>query len=261
MARKRGFEIDMSESFPHLPSAPIVEAVIHWTARSGKELQREDLKVQLSERLTNYPECQPTGLLQVEAAVSAEGASESRRTSWHGFRFTSSDTLHIVQFNRDGMVFSRLQPYMNWETFSAEGLRLWAIFADLFQPSEIQRLGVRFINRISQVTVDEIGRYLENPPECLQAIRVPMDAFLFQGTYRVPRQPYQINVTQTFQPSLPPTNEGGLILDIDVFTAQSFPCEDSILKEHLARMRWLKNKAFFSLMTKRAIKTFGRAKT
>jgi uncharacterized protein (TIGR04255 family) len=260
MARRPAFKFDLAESFPHLPSAPIVEAVIHWTARAGKELQPDELKNQLRERLADYPECQPVGLLQLEAAVSAEGASESRRASWHGFRLTSSDKLHIVQFNRDGLIFSRLQPYKKWKNFSTEGLRLWGIFLELSQPSEVQRLGVRFINRISPITAGEIRDYLKNPPECLDALGLPMDAFLFQTTQGVPKSPFQFNVTQTFQPSLPPQNQGGLIFDIDVFTTQRFPCEDKILKDHLAKMRWLKNKAFFDLMTNDAIEKFKRTK-
>ena len=31
------FKIDLSESFEHLPNAPIVEAVIHWRARAEKK--------------------------------------------------------------------------------------------------------------------------------------------------------------------------------------------------------------------------------
>jgi uncharacterized protein (TIGR04255 family) len=260
MAPARAFKFDLAESFPHLPSAPIVEAVINWTARAGKELQRDELKRHLTERLPDYPECQLVGLLQIEAEVSAEGASESRRANWHGFRLTSSDKLHIVQFNRDGLVFSRLQPYLDWQRFSGEGLRLWKIFVDLFQPSEVQRLGVRFINRISPIVVAEVGRHLENPPECLESFGLPMVGFFYQSTHEVPKRPFQINVTQTIQPSLPPQNEAGLIFDIDVFTKQAFRCEDEILKDHLAKMRWLKNKVFFSLLTKRAIKLFKRAK-
>lgn len=261
MASARAFKFDLTESFPNLPSAPIVEAVIHWTARAGKELQPQELKRHLCERLTDYQDCQPVGLLQVEQEFHADGsARESRQANGHGFRLTSSDKMYIVQFNRDGLVFSRLQPYLDWDSFSAEGLRLWVIFVDLFQPSEVERLGVRFINRISPIVVAKVGRYLENPPECLEPLGLPMEGFFYQSTHDVPKRPFQIKIAQTIQPSLPPQNEPGLIFDIDVSTKQAFPCEDEILKDHLAKMRWLKNKAFFSLMTKHAIKLFKRAK-
>ena len=46
------FEIDFSEEFSSLPSAPIAEAVIHWRARSENPL--EDVLGQLKEKLPNY---------------------------------------------------------------------------------------------------------------------------------------------------------------------------------------------------------------
>ena len=33
MTRSRQLNIEVEESFPHLPMAPVVEAVIHWQAR------------------------------------------------------------------------------------------------------------------------------------------------------------------------------------------------------------------------------------
>ncbi|MCH7551913.1 DNA topoisomerase 4 subunit A [Patescibacteria group bacterium] len=66
-----------------------------------------------------------------------------------GLKLHSNDNLHIVQFNKGAFIFSRLKPYANWEQFSQEALRLWAIYCELLKPSEVRRIGLRFINRIS----------------------------------------------------------------------------------------------------------------
>jgi pimeloyl-ACP methyl ester carboxylesterase len=56
---------------------------------------------------------------------------------------------------------------------------------------------------------------------------------------------------------IPPDNdEFGFILDIDVFTRDAFECSDEILREHLPKMRLLKDEAFFSLIKPRAINSF-----
>ena len=55
-------------------------------------------------------------------------------------------SCYVAQFTRNGFVFSRLKPYEGWETFEAEAKRLWCIYRELAEPSEVQRLGVRFIN-------------------------------------------------------------------------------------------------------------------
>lgn len=63
------------------------------------------------------------------------------------------------------------------------------------------------------------------------------------------------------QPPTPPhAEEHGLILDIDVFTKPDFSCqlgEGNPLDDHLAKLRWLKNKIFFSLLTEDAIRRLG----
>src|SRR5207244_403675 len=67
---------------------------------------------------------------------------------WRGLRFRSVDEKHIVQFNRDGFVFSRLEPYTNWVNVSRGGLRLWDMFKEMAKPVAIHRIGLRYINRI-----------------------------------------------------------------------------------------------------------------
>ena len=261
MKRQREFQLDLTETFPHLPAAPVVEAVLHWHARAGKTIPTEELKKLLAERLPEYPECHPQHQPELQAQFAADGSStQDRRDTWHGFRLTSRDRLQIVQFTRDGIVFSRLTPYENWDAFAAEGQRLWRVFVELAEPSEVQRLGVRFINRILPVKLADVGHHLVSPPKCLEPLGLPMNGFLYQSLHDVPAEPFQINVVQTLQPPVPPKTEGfGLILDIDVFTTRAFPPVNEILQEHLAKMRWLKNRTFFSLMSKRAIKSFTKA--
>lgn len=252
------FKIDVEEQFPRLPAAPIVEAVIHWVARSEKSVAPDDVRKQLTERLSDFAECQAQQEPRFDAHLGPDGSSrEIRERTWRGFRLTSGNKLHVVQFNRDGLIFSRLEPYEHWETFANAGVRIWRVFAELLEPSEIQRLGVRFINRIAPVDRTKLGKYLARPPRCLDPLGLRMERFLHQSLYDVPDHPFRINVVQTIQPPAPPRNEGnGLILDIDVFTTQAFEPSDATLQCYLSQMRWLKNKTFFSLLTKSAIKRF-----
>ena len=258
MAEVPTFQFNLDEQFPHLPSAPVVEAVVHWRARAKEPWEPDSLCEQLVQRLPDYPNCQPQHEMQFEAQfVGDDSATHRREVRLLGFRLISADGRYIVQFNRNGLVFSRLEPYNDWDTFSNEGLRIWTIFLELASPAEIQRLGVRFVNRIPLRKRTLLGRYLSKPPKCLEPLGLPMSRFLYQSIHDVPGHPFQINVTQTIQPPKPPhTEELGLILDIDVFTTQAFDCDQEILKSNLAMMRWLKDKAFFSLLKPKAIQSF-----
>jgi uncharacterized protein (TIGR04255 family) len=258
MSRAAEFQFDLEKEFPNLPAAPIVEAVIHWRARATVPWQPDTLKNELAARLPEYDECEPQRLLHVHAEIDAEGSkTQMGRDSFVGLRLTSANSLQIAQFNRNGLVFSRLKPYVEWESFSVEGLRLWRIFLDLARPSEVERLGVRFINQIPLKQITDVGKVMAKPPKCLDSLGLPLSSFFHQSTYEVPQQPYGINVTQTIQPpTLPDNKEFQLILDIDTFTKEPFEGEGIVLQQHLLKMRLLKDEAFFSLLRPKAIKAF-----
>jgi uncharacterized protein (TIGR04255 family) len=260
MARAAEFQFNLEKAFPNLPAAPIVEAVIHWRARATSPWQPDALKKELAARLPEYDQCEPQRLLHVHAEIDAEGSkTQMGHDSFVGYRLTSVDSLQIAQFNRNGLVFSRLKPYVDWESFSTEGLRLWRMFLDLARPSEVERLGVRFINQIPLKQITDVGKVMAKPPKCLDSLGLPLSSFFHQSTYEVPQEPYGINVTQTIQPPTPADNkEFQLILDIDAFTKEPFDGEGDVLHEHLLKMRLLKDEAFFSLLRPKAIKAFER---
>ena len=252
-------EINIGEPFEHLPHAPIVEAVIDIRARATQKMEESSARTYLEGRLEGY------GFLDSRRAfhgeVRLEGGKPSqavRDLGWHGVRFRSSDGRHIAQFNLDGFVFSRLEPYEKWEQLSEEALRLWNVFKELAQPGEIQRIGLRFINRIhlppGELRVED---YIQPAPTSPHGLDLPFHGFMHHDTLAVPGHPYAVNVIRTIQP--PQTADAlgvALILDIDVFTNQEFELNDVLLVRRLLEMRWLKNKAFFGSITKKALEMF-----
>ena len=87
--------------------------------------------------------------------------------------------MHIAQFNKDAFVFSRLNPYEDWERFSGEALRLWGIYCELLKPSEVRRVGLRFINRVVvKQTRVELADYYKYSPETLKELNWPLTGYL-----------------------------------------------------------------------------------
>ena len=254
--------INIKELFQHLPRAPIVEAVIDIRARPSAVLEEALLKPQLEVRLDGYEFLDSQQKIQIQHEVSLKGEPLPgpiiRDMGWKGLRFQSTDKKHIAQFNRDGFVFSRLEPYQSWEQLYEEGMRLWYLYAELAQPAEIHRIGLRYINRI-QLPPDELcfEDYLEPAPASPKGLDLPFQNYIHQDTLAVPDYPYAINVIRTIQP---PGAEGvqglGLILDIDVFTTQGFELDKALLEQRLLEMRWLKNRVFFGSVTPNALKLF-----
>lgn len=259
------FKIDFNETFPPLPGAPIVEAVIHWRARAEAKLELDQLRQELVNRLPEYAEVRPQHEIQITGEIAVKGATADsqimQRTQWRGFRLQREDEPFVAQFTFNGLVFSRLAPYDRWETFEAEALRLWDIFVELMAPAALQRLGVRFINRIELFRGEEPSRYLRIAKETTIVIDLPVETFLHRDVYAVPGTPYRINLVRTIQPPDKPDETRGLILDIDVFAEELGELEREPLVQRLAEMRWLKNKAFFSCITEQAKGVFLKEKS
>lgn len=252
--------INIEETFQPLPRAPIVEAVIDIRARAVAALEEALVKPQLEAKLNGYEFLDSQREIQQEFTVETGKPLSTmiRDLGWKGLRFQSTDKKHIAQFNRDGFVFSRLEPYESWEQLYEEGMRLWSVYIELAQPVEVHRIGLRYINRI-QLPPDELRfeDYLEPAPVPPKGLDLPFHGFMHQDTLAVPDYPYAINVIRTIQPPSAPGSAGlGLILDIDVFTTQGLELDKAALEQRLLEMRWLKNKVFFGSVTPNALKLF-----
>ncbi len=260
MSAPGNLKIDITERFPHLPNAPIVEAVIDIRGRAGAPWEESAIREKLKAELPDYP--QASSHREFRHEVKMVPGQEPQQTvidlGWKGVRLQSTDKLHIAQFNRDGFVFSRLHPYESWEQLIREAMRLWKIHREIGRPSEVQRLGLRFINRILlPPKYVDFEDYLKAPPKPPDGLDLPFHGFFHNETLAVPGYPYAINIIRTIQQPQPPDHDRiGIILDNDVFTVGSFEFQQEILEHRLAEMRWLKNKAFFGIISQKALVTF-----
>jgi|RhiMetdeSRZDD1v2_1073273.scaffolds.fasta_scaffold145169_4 uncharacterized protein (TIGR04255 family) len=253
-------EIRPDERFENLPRAPIVEAVVEIRARTTQTLGETSLRSALEPKLAGYLFLD--SVREYHGEVKFESgklpSQNVQDVGWKGIRFRSSDQKHIAQFNRDGFALSRLEPYLTWEQLESESQRLWNIYKDLAQPAEIQRLGLRFINRIKLPPGELLFEdYIQPAPSAPHGLELPFHGFMHKDTLAVPGHPFAINVIRTIQ-QLNGGVDGGvaLILDIDVFTTQGFDLDEAMLERRLLEMRWLKNKVFFGSTTKKALEMF-----
>jgi uncharacterized protein (TIGR04255 family) len=253
-------EIKTDEGFEIFPKAPIVEAVIDIRARSVRAFEETSVRVHLEAALTGYNFLDSQRAFQHEFKLEGgkPPVQATHDLGWKGLRFQSADKKHIAQFNRDGFVFSRLSPYINWAQFTSEGLNLWAVFRELAEPVEIHRIGLRFINRIVLPSGElRFEDYIQPAPAPPGGLDLPFLGYMHQDTLAVPGYPYALNVVQTIQPPPAATTQGvALILDIDVFTTQGFELEEAKLSHRLEEMRWLKDKVFFGNVTEKAKEMF-----
>ncbi len=227
-------KIDTVEEFPHLANAPIVEAALEIRARAEAQWDERLILEQLKSRLPEYPVtlAQHAFQHQFQFGPNQPIKGNSQDLGLKGFRLQSKDNLQIVQFNRDGFVFSKLQPYKSWQQFSDEAFRL-------------------ILSKEKN-----LDYYLVAPPATPPGLSFPFAGFLHHDSFAIPSRPYLVNVVKTIQPQ----QNGGqpepaLIFDIDVFSEQPFELTDEVMRERIVEMRWLKNKFFFGNITSQALET------
>jgi len=254
---KAAFKLDLEEKFPHLSHPPIVEAAIHWQSRAQNSLEEDSLREILSHVLPQFPKREAIHHSRLTAMVAGQDAQPKveHQRGWQGLRLVSEDNLQVVQFKRDGLVFSRIQSYHGWDKFMAEAKPAWRAFEKIAAPVEIQRLSVRFINHIPTATPESLAAILGDPPTCPS--NLPLSEFVYQSTFSVPDRPYGIRVIKVMQSaSLGVPQSSGLFLDCDVFTTRPLASDERVVDEVLVDLHWLKNKVFFSLLTGSAIESF-----
>ena len=239
--------IELAETFPHLSKAPIVEAVIDIRVVPSVKWDEISLQSDLKQRLPDFPKVEPLRHARYQIAVGKQVNPTVEDFGCVGFKFQSSDNLHIAQFNKEAFVFSRLKPYENWEQLSGEALRLWVIYCELLKPKDVKRIGLRFINRIAiKQEKIELADYYKYPPAPLKELNWTLTGYLHHDVMQVPETSYRVNLIKTVQ-NVP--GEIGLILDIDVFMQNPFEYNELRIKECLEEMRWVKNKVFFGSLT------------
>ena len=246
--------LDILKTFPHLTHAPIVEAVIEIRSNTDRQMDEKTTMVLLKQKLPEYPqiEIQRGFTHSFSIGPDQKPHQEYSDLGFNGFRLFSSDKLQISVFGKENYSFSRLYPYENWNRFSTEALRLWEIYKELRGSSGINRIGVRFINKITLSHKDiRYDKYLKFPPTSPGGIDMPFISFFHQDTFAVSDHGYVINFIRTTQPS--PEGIPNLLLDIDIFTEKNISSDNEKLVKQLDEMRFLKNSMFFNSITKEAL--------
>jgi len=246
--------LDISKQFPSLSHAPIVEAVIEMRSNTERQIDEKATLTLIKARLPEYPnvETQRGFSHSFSVAPNQPPHQEYADLGFKGFRLLTADKKQITVFGKENYTFSRISPYENWEQFSVEALRLWDLYKAMTDSSAINRLGVRFINKIALPQGDvQFDDYLKSPPSAPDGLNLAFVGFFHQDTMAIPDHKYVINFIRTIQPS--PDGILNIILDIDVFIEKQIPDNIENLMKHLEEMRFIKNSVFFNSITNKTL--------
>jgi uncharacterized protein (TIGR04255 family) len=176
-----------------------------------------------------------------------------------GHRRASDDATEILLFLPDQLIVSQLAPYPGWETFFPRFMRDWTLWKREVGYLKLNRLGVRYINRIDlPVTQDYIEQeeyvniYVQLPQ-----ILGPTASYSAQAVLPLKDTNSQLVINTGVVPS-PLLNHVSILVDIDIGRIQDVPQRDEELFELLPRLRDAKNMVFETCITDRARELFSQ---
>ncbi len=234
---------------PHLPKAPINEAVLEIRAVLPDGTGVDALDVFAKAVAPEYTKRQER--LQFAVSFSAGSATGSQQVN--GILIEHNDAPLVVQARLDGFAVSRLRPYDCWASLLAEAERLWGIYCRVFSPLQVTRLGLRYINAI-ELRVDEDPSSILKVLPGFPGILAP--AGLSGFTLQLLSEHPDFEATAKVLEHLPAVPEGAetvnVVLDVDVFKLREFSPDGPQLWEHLGQLHELKNVIFFNSITAEA---------
>lgn len=231
-------------------NAPIVEAIISINVTLPDGSAETAMEVAEKTFAHRFPRSQ--ALRRFNVQVKAEAARETTGSFSHGpggWKFTSENDARVLQILPEMFVYSHLQPYTSWRTFSNEARELWQAYLDAVQPHKVVRIELRYINRLRLPQEFELNAYLNYfpaTPEAFGALRGLVTQVQLPQPGIAPDAVALVTIAS--EPSSDPTGSA-MALDIDIFSTLAMAASDPRIWQTLDDFRMRKNRLFEAAIT------------
>jgi uncharacterized protein (TIGR04255 family) len=242
------------------PNPPIEEAILEFRFSGGLDW---DLLVpaRLQEKLSPSFSGKPQQQAQVEAVFPLGLLpSESLLQVRHGpvrLQFPDESGQWIASVAPRVLSVHGRRPYPGWDIFRPRVEAALAACVKITQPSGVERIGVRYINRIVIPRPDvQLTEYFNGLPELPPPIPSRLASIFTRSESLFPDG--QTRLISTFATTRAPEGEVAFLLDLDVvFESGKQPISIAETMERVERLRDHEREAFEALITDRTREVFG----
>ena len=234
----------------HYAKAPINEATIDFRVSPPDEITFESL-VPFKKNLTkSFPIQEDFTINTAHLVLDKDSASSEFKSQHKGFRLLSEDKRQVLVVTTAGFTFSHMHPYDEWETFRKEARVLWNSYKKACKPSQINRIGIRYINRLD-LPLSRLNAYLLLHPTVPP---IPNRAALgFFMQLQIPQPDIDgILIINEAKVDAPNPDTLSILLDIDIFREYSWDINhDDEAWDFLEKLRERKNEVFEASITQK----------
>jgi uncharacterized protein (TIGR04255 family) len=183
---------------------------------------------------------------QVVAGKSVEATAQQTHI---GYIYSTPDRKRIFTPRLQSFSFSQLAPYKSWEPFRDEAKRLWSIYQESMQPTAINRIGVRYINRLDiPLPIRDLKDFLRTIPEISPDLPQELSGFFMQ--LQIPQVDIEAIVIIN-QAMIPPPSPDivSVLLDIDAYQERVFSAREGSFWDYLEKLHTKIDQVFESCIT------------
>ncbi len=149
-----------------------------------------------------------------------------------------------------GITYNQLKPYEDWEKFRDEFRKLFDIYQKDFSFGVIERVGLRYINRIEiPSSFFELEDYFKTFPAVSKKLPQSMSEFFFRLILRNSKKNLITVVNQTIDTTYSDEKRTAIVFDIDVSTAPSFQVKIADFWTFIEEVKDEANLIFFESIT------------
>ena len=184
-----------------------------------------------------YPRKRQRKVQEAQITLGPEQAAAGVRQLPPWMQFISEEKHRMVQIARNLLVVNQLHPYPHFEEWEPDIYWALGIYDELARPKKVERLGMRYINRVlipeREVRMENYFTIYPNLPERLGDTHGP-----FLVRVEVPQTPQNHTVLITFGTALPPDpaqQEHAFMLDLYDIVHINGRIDEQILKKEVGR--------------------------
>ena len=173
-------------------------------------------------------------------------------------RLATEDQAHVAVVTQRSLITSCLPPYPGWDVLRKDAEQNWTDWKRVHN-SSVERIGVRYINRIDIPAVAEeavnLEKYFTIFPN-MGAYERPMTSFMVQVSLGSNIPEWNANISVTPYVPSPVPDHLSVLLDIDVFRLAGVPNREADLWNEINQARLVKNDLFERSLTSMAKELF-----
>lgn len=228
----------MRNENPRYPNPTITEAVcdIHFRLPSSR-VWKPSLPGELFKLIQNeYPEIEPVLEMGLQFEVGPSGTGTKILPQSQKVRFRHKTRPLVLQLAETAFSVSVLPPYPGWEIMQADVLSAWRQVEEILKPEIIQRIGLRYINRLEKETRHDL------PTNWLVATEyIPSGVLLSKPGFLLRLQTYldTTNMLIVTLGDIKPevaSEYGAIIFDIDRIVEQAMIPDQDVLGQVMDRL-------------------------